>query len=548
MKPTTADRHLADARRHLKEKRFADAAAVCRALIARSPGVAAAHELLGEALEQQGQSADAEASYREALRLQPDRTESLWGLSCALRSQKEFAAAVPALRRLVEVNPTDFVGWHNLGTTLHELGRTDDALDALGRSVRLGGFTAGMSRAAIATIIPGSPRADNAAVLAARRAFTADLPHTPRPAPPGVPDRPVRIGYVSSFFQDRNWMKPVWGVINRHDRERFAVHLFSEGPADAIEHGYQPDPRDHFHDFRGQPNEVAADRIRAAGIDVLIDLNGYSRTPRLPIYAHRPAPVQVGWFNLYATSGVPGIDHLLGDADVIPPTEEPHYSERVTRLPRCYLTYEVTYPVPDVTPPPCVGGSGITFGCLAPQYKVTPPLLDAWARVLQLAPTSRLVMKATFLRRPQNVDWLRHEFVARGVPADRVELDGPAEHFTFLQKYAAIDVALDSFPYNGGTTTMESLWQGVPVVCFAGDRWGARIGASMMRSAGLPEFVAADADGYVNLAVQLANDPATPARLRELRATMRDRLRASRLGDVTAFTRELEAAYIAVLS
>jgi len=257
--------------------------------------------------------------------------------------------------------------------------------------------------------------------------------------------------------------------------------------------------------------------------------------------------VQVGWFNLYATSGVPGIDHLLGDSDVIPPAEEPHYSEQVIRLPRCYLTYEVTYPVPDVTPPPCARASGITFGCLAPQYKITPPMLDAWARILYLAPTSRLVLKGTFLSRPRNAEWLRHEFAARGVQADRVELDSPAEHYTFLHKYDSIDVALDSFPYNGGTTTMEALWQGVPVVCFAGDRWGARIGASMMRNAGLPEFVAADVDGYVNLSVELANDPATPARLSDLRANMRNRLRASRLGDVTAFTRELEVAYLALL-
>jgi protein O-GlcNAc transferase len=547
MTPTPADRPLADARRHLEGKRFADAAAVCRELLTRSPQLPDAHELLGDALEHQGHSADAEASYRESLRFQPDRIESLWGLSCALRSQKEFATAVPFLRRLVALNPDDFVGWHNLGTTLHELGRTDDALDALAESIRLNGFTAGMSRAATATIISGSPRADNAAVLAARRAFAADLPLTPPPLPPGVPNRPVRLGYVSSFFMDRNWMKPVWGVINRHDRERFEVHLFSEGPADAIQHGYRPDPRDQFHDFRGQPNETVADRVRAAGIDVLIDLNGYSRAPRLPLYAHRPAPVQLGWFNLYATSGVPGIDHLLGDADVIPPAEEPYYSERVIRLPRCYLTYEVTYPVPDVTPPPCLKNQEITFGCLAPQYKITPPLLDAWAGILKLAPASRLVLKGSFLGRPRNAEWLRGEFAARGVSAERVDLEGPAEHFTFLQKYADIDVALDSFPYNGGTTTMEALWQGVPVVCFEGDRWGARIGASMMRSAGMPEFVAADVDGYVKLAVELATDPATPTRLKELRATMRERVRASRLGDVAAFTRELEAVYLGLL-
>jgi predicted O-linked N-acetylglucosamine transferase (SPINDLY family) len=200
-----------------------------------------------------------------------------------------------------------------------------------------------------------------------------------------------------------------------------------------------------------------------------------------------------------------------------------------------------------VTPPPCLENQAITFGCLAPQYKITPPLLDAWARILAATPTSRLVLKGSFLGRPRNAEWLRGEFAARGVPAERIELDGPAEHFTFLQKYDAIDVALDSFPYNGGTTTMEALWQGVPVVSFTGDRWGARIGASMTRSAGLSEFVAADADGYVKLAVELANDPATPMRLKELRETMRERVRASRLGDVEAFTRELEAVYLRLL-
>ena len=548
MKPDRHADRLDEARRHLATKGYADAARLCRAVLRHDPGTAEAHELLGDALQFQGELSEALAAYREAIRIAPDRTEGWWGLSCALRTQGDFAEAVPVLQRLVELNPADEHGWHNLGVSLHELGRTDEAIDALTRSVRLEGSIAGMSVGSIATIIPGSPRADNAAVLAARRLWASGLPATPAPPPPGVPDRPVRLGYVSSFFKDRNWMKPVWGVVNRHDRDRFEVHLFSEGPADTIRHGYRPDPRDRFHDFRGKSNAELAGLVRAAGIDVLVDLNGYSRMLRLPPFAERPAPVQVGWFNLYATSGVPGLDYLLGDADVIPPEEEQHYSERVIRLPRCYLTYEVTYPVPEVVPPPCVERGGVTFGCLAPQYKVTPAVLDAWAAILTRAPASRLVLKGTFLARPGNAAWLRQEFTRRGVGGERVELDGPAEHFTFLAKYDAVDVTLDTFPYNGGTTTMEALWQGVPVVCFAGDRWGARIGASMMRTAGLPEFVADTAAGYVDLAVRLATDPATPARLAELRAGMRDRLRASRLCDVAAFTRELEAVYRGLLA
>lgn len=536
------------ARRHLEAGRFAEAAGLCRDALRRAPGLAAGHELLGDALHAQKQLAEAVAAYRDAVRLDPGRTEAWWGMACALRTLGDFADAAAALRRLVELAPGDDRARHNLGTTLHELGRTDEAVAALRHCARPGAAAPAMARGVIATIIPGNPAADNAAVLEARRAWAADLPDPGPPRPPGVPkDRPVRLGYVSSFLMDRNWMKPVWGVVNRHDRDRFEVHLFSEGPADSIRHGYRPDPRDRFHDFRGMSNDELARRIREAGIDLLIDLNGYSRLSRLPVYAQRPAPVQLGWFNLYATSAVPGIDYLLGDADVIPPDEEAFYTERVIRLPRCYLTYEVTYPVPAVAPPPCLAGGGITFGCLAPQYKITPAVLDAWASILRAAPASRLVLKGKVLGRPGNAAFIRAEFDRHGVTADRLDLSGPAEHFEFLRAYDAIDVALDTFPYNGGTTTMEALCQGVPVVCFAGDRWAARIGASMMRSAGLPEFVAADADGHVNLAVSLAADPATPARLAELRKGLRDRVRASRLGDVAAFTRELEAVYLSVL-
>lgn len=545
------DRHaarLGEARKHLAAKRHADAAQLCRNVLRRDPRCAEAYELLGDALHADGKLADALDAYRQAVRIAPSRTEAWWGLSGVLRARGDVAEAVAALQRLTGLRADDQQAWHNLGVSLHQLGRTDDAVDALARSVRMEGEVAGMSVGSIATIIPGSPRADHAVVLAARRLWASGLPVVPASPPPGVPDRPVRLGYVCSFFQDRNWMKPVWGVVNRHDRERFEVHLFSEGPADAITHGYRPHPSDHFHDFSRLTNAELAARIRSAGIDVLVDLNGFSRMNRLPPFTERPAPVQVGWFNLYATSGVPGLDFLLGDADVIRPDEETFFSERVIRLPRCYLTYEVTYPVPELVPPPCVAGKGFTFGCLAPQYKVTPDVLDVWAAILTRAPNSRLLLKGRFLGRPGNAAYLREQFARRGVAPDRVTLDGPAEHFTFLKAYNAIDVALDTFPYNGGTTTMEALWQGVPVLCFDGDRWAARIGASMMRTAGLGEYVADDATGYVNLAVALATDPGTPARLTELRAGMRDRLRASRLGDVPAFTRELEAVYLSLLT
>jgi protein O-GlcNAc transferase len=220
------------------------------------------------------------------------------------------------------------------------------------------------------------------------------------------------------------------------------------------------------------------------------------------------------------------------------------YTERVVRVPGCYLTFEVDYPVPEVAPAPCLKRGGLTFGCLAPQYKITTEVVEAWSSILNESAGSRLILKNVVLGKPAGRDFVRALFERFSVSADRVELDGPAEHFTFLERYNDIDVALDTFPYNGGTTTMEALWQGVPVVTFSGDRWASRISASLLHHAGLHEFVAPDLEQYVAQAVALAHSADTPARLDALRRTMRDCLRAAPVCDVRAFARNMEEEYL----
>jgi predicted O-linked N-acetylglucosamine transferase (SPINDLY family) len=386
-------------------------------------------------------------------------------------------------------------------------------------------------------------------ILEARRAWAARcLP--PAPVAPEfegrnpVPNRPIRLGYVSAFFDKRNWMKPVWGLINNHDRERFDIHLFSDTPETAIEHGYRKYRRDHFHEVSGLANSALVQRILAAKIDILIDLNGYSRPSRLGLYVLRPALIQVAWFNMFATSGLSVFDYLIGDEHVIPAREGAFYSEQVVRVPGSYLTFEVDYRVPEVAPPPCVERGVLTFGCLAPQYKITPEVVEAWSRILNAVPTATIILKNVILGEPAARDFIRGLFGRFSVPGDRLVLEGPAEHYTFLERYAAIDVALDTFPYNGGTTTMEALWQGVPVLTFSGDRWAARISESLLVEADLSDFVAADLEGYIVQAIALAGDPGTPALLGNLRRAMRDRLRAQPVCDVRGFARNMEALYL----
>lgn len=537
--------YLAQAAQRLAENQPLEALAEVEKALEITPEDASCHALAGDALHALGNLTIAVTAYERAVGVDASQTGAWWGLGCVRLKREEYASAAKCLRKAVELSPQAGQAWHNLGTVLHELGQADEARAAMGRALELLGPDPTVL-GALATIIPECPGADPTEIREVRQTWARHCAPAKEPLQRRSLDagrQPLRLGYVSSFFQSRNWMKPVWGLINHHDRQRFQIHLFSDAPAEKVQGGYEPQPSDQYHDISGLSNEEAARRITAAEIDILIDLNGYSKLARLPLLAHRSAPVQVAWFNMYATTGMAVFDALLADAQVFLPGEEVCYAEKVTCLPGCYLTFEVRYPVPDVTPPPCLAGQPFTFGCLAPLYKLTPPTLDAFARILNGVPGSRLFLKGAAFAQEDNRKYLLDQFHHRAIPPERLLLEGPAEHYAFLERYAAVDLALDTFPYNGGTTTMEALWQGVPVLCFRGDRWVSRISASLMHHADLEEFIAPDVEGFVQKAITLANDPGTSERLAELRQTMRERLRQSPVCDVQGFARSMEREY-----
>jgi predicted O-linked N-acetylglucosamine transferase (SPINDLY family) len=519
------------------------------AALRQDPTSAVRYGRLADCLHAQGKLARAVEAYRQAVALEPTLAGAWWGAGCALSRLGDHASAVECLRKFVALEPAHGMALCNLGHSLLELGQADAAMEAFRKSVvHLPTDAQCPVLTNIAVAIPGSPAARNQEILQARREWGARcMP----PAPTGATGsrthvhsaRPLRVGYVSAFFAKRNWMKPVWGLVNHHDRNQFEVHLFSDGSRSSIDQGYRPDARDHFYDVAALSIPELARLIQEVEIDLLVDLNGFSRPARLPLFALRPAPMQVAWFNMYATSGLDCFDCLVGDAYVSPADEEPWYTERIVRVPGCYLTFEVDYPVPEVSPAPCLKCGRITFGCMAPQYKITPQIVEAWSRILRQCPQSRLVLKNMVLGKRSGCEFVRAAFGRFSISEDRLDLDGPAEHFAFLERYNDIDLALDTFPYNGGTTTMEALWQGVPVLAFTGDRWASRISASLLQGAGLAQFVTPDLDHYVARAVALANSPDTPHLLAELRLTMRDRLQSSPVCGTAAFARDMEALY-----
>jgi len=496
-----------------------------------------------------GRLDEAVALYRAALTITPHSAEAWYGLGAAAQSLGAQGEAARALARAIACGANAAPVRLALGRALFALGeveaaidqfaRIDDAPDAAHRVI-------GLLNKAVS--IPGDPRADNAAVLRTRRdwaraeaAGIAAVPVMPRRS--RAPGDKLKVGYISSFFGAPNWMKPVYGVINRHDRASLELHLFADGEQPSAEAGYRDHDADYVHRIRRASTAEVADYIRRVGVDVLVDLNGYSVPGRLGLYLRQPAPAIVGWFNMFATSGIAGYGHIIGDEQVIAHREERHYSERVWRVPGSYLAFEVAYPVPQVAPPPCVANGHITFGCLGSQYKITDAVIAAWAAILKRVPTSRLYLRNGELSDASSREAVLARFAKAGIESARLDLEGRTVHFDFLASYARVDIALDTFPYNGGTTTTEALWQGVPVLSFDGDRWASRTSKSLLVAAGLGEWCLADEAAYVERAVALAADPTTPAMLTGMRVGMRARLAASPVCDCERLCRALEDVY-----
>ncbi|MFT6830852.1 MAG: protein O-GlcNAc transferase [Planctomycetota bacterium] len=510
------------------------------------PSDGSATRVLGDALMHLGRAAEAVVHYGRALELGERDAELLFGLGHAHLECSQSALAVVVLRECLELFPGHDRAHFDLGKALFKLGCVQDGVEHLRLSLRSSDQAISFaSLESLAVIVPGSTHDDHASVLDVRKQLAQRLPGIAQePLPPlDTRERPMRIGYLSSFFHRDHWMKPVWALLARHDRERFEVHLINDSFGGELAPGYRPNAADRMIAIRDMNNAEAAQAIRRLDLDLLIDLNGHSTPARLPILRSKPARRVVEWFNMYATTGIEEVDFLIGDAQVIEPDEERFYTETVLRVPGSYLSFDVNYPTPDVAPPPCLANGYITFGSLASLYKLTDAVIDSWAKLLQGSPDARLLLKNAGFEHPANREFLLRRFEQRGASRHRIELDGPNPHIEFLRAYDRVDVALDPFPYSGGTTTSEALWQGVPVVSLRGDRWASRTSASIMAACGLGDFVCADHDEYANLCGSLASDSSTPARLKALRAGMRDRVRTSPLGDVEAFARDMEELY-----
>ena len=526
--------------------RLKEAEAQGREAVRLAPDAPEARNNLGTVLRELGFHAEAEGHYRRAVALRPTYADAWSNLAWALSVAGNASQAAEAARRALALNPNDANAHNNLGTALMQQDQLREAGECFERAVALKpDFT--MAHSNLLFCLNYRPDLAAKEIFAAYRQWNeahaqALLPAAPHFANDRNPERRLRVGYVSPDFRHHAasfFMEP---MLAAHDHAKFEVVCYGEvANPDATTARFKR-IADRWQSTVGLSDAAVADLVRSDGIDILVDLAGHTAGNRLLVFARKPAPVQVAHMvGSGMTTGIGAIDAFLADGELVPEGSEHLFAERVERLSCIPLVYAPPAAMPEVRKLPALRKGHVTFGCFSRTARINERVVEAWARILKGVPGARLVLNSKPLREVEGRAHWHGRFQAHGVAPDRIDLVYTSPQPKTWEAYAEIDIALDPFPHNAGTTTIEALWMGVPVVSLADRPPVGRFGASILGSVGLRDWVAGSVDHYVALAIGAASDRQALARLR---AALRDRFRASPLGgDAAALTREIEGVY-----
>ena len=546
-----------------------------REVLARAPQLAAAHFQLGRVAAARGRPEVAADLFRVASRADPAHLEARLALAETLARLGRLEQAATAYTALLKRAPDHVGALLGQGWVLGQLHRFADALTCFDRAERLGADVArqlGEVALALAHVCDWSRREELRRRLRARLAraepclldsyavlcneddpalhqrmamliagtVRRHMATAPRPVPAAARGGRIRLGYLSGDFNQHATALLMAEVFARHDRSRFEVIAFSYSRDD----GSPMRDRllaafDRFEELGLEAPAASAQRIAAAGIDVLIDLKGYTTNARPEIAALRPAPLQVSHLGYPGTTGAEWFDYVIADAVVLPMSEQPHWHERIVQLPHCYQPNDRQrpQPPPDSRARHGLPEGGFVFACLNNTYKITPEVFALWMGLLAELPQAVLWL---YSANPLAERALRAAAERHGVAATRLYFTPPAELSAHLARHACADLFLDTSPYGAHTTAADALWAGLPIVTWTGRSFPARVAASLLHAVGLPELVACSAPAAMALALDLARDP---ARLRSLRARLASARQTAPLFDAARFTRNLDRAF-----
>jgi predicted O-linked N-acetylglucosamine transferase (SPINDLY family) len=554
-----------------------DQAVACfeRAL-ALEPDSALVHNNLGMAQARSGLPQAAIACYQRALSLKSDCVEALCNMGNALSAMGDLERAIACFQRALLLRP-QFVAAHNaLGTALRQQGHLDQAAAAHQRALEIDPGRA-ETHAALAAFWNDAGQLDRTIACLCHsllldptctithNSLIASLHFHPDTVPETLaaeyrtwnrqhaqpvrrlirphsndrdPHRRLRIGYVSPNFRNHPVGRFMLPLMRCHNHAGFEVFCYSSSRETDKITATLKSHADVWQNIVGLSDEQAADMIRQDRIDILVDLTMHMVESRLLIFARKPAPVQVTYLAYASGTALDAIDYRLTDRHLDPdPAGDRFYTEKSIRLQGTYWCYQQSIDTPPVSELPAIAAGTITLGCLNNFSKVSPAALETWARLLNRLGDARLVLHA---RNSAQREIAARFMADRGITVDRLQIVGWMAPEEYFENYLHIDIALDPFPFAGGTTTCDALWMGVPVVTLSGRLAVGRAGVSILSNAGVPELIARTADEYVQIAADLAADR---PRLTELRATLRQRMLSSPLMDASRFARDVEDAY-----
>ena len=547
--------------------------------LAQATALPAALNAKGSVLEELQRPAEALACYDQALRATPGMTDALANRASALEALNRLDEAAQAYDTAIAAQPDNPGLLANAAQLLARRGQHAQAVERFDQALALAPgqpYAAGARLHSALHLCDWAghaaqvQRIENGVAVGERvvqpfhflalshdgalqkrcaEVFTSDQ-HPARtaagtllnvPRPPTPADGRIRLAYLSADLHDHATAHLMADVWEAHDRTRFEVWAFSLGPetGDAMQARLKERAFEHFVDARAMSDRAVAERMARAGIDIAIDLKGYTRDSRPGILAWRPAPLQVSYLGYPGTLGAPYVDTLLADAVLVPPGDQAHYTERVLHLPGSYQANNALAETGAAIPTRAQAGlpeQGIVFSCFNNAWKLNPPLFDTWMRVLRAVPGSVLWLLQD---QPQAAINLRREAAARGVDGQRLVFAPRCAHAQHLARQALADLFLDTLPYGAHTTASDALRQGVPVLTCRGGSFASRVGASLLTALGLPELITDTLATYEATAIRLATQPEALAALRQQLAAARQ---TSGLFAPLRFARALEAA------
>lgn len=522
-----------------------------REAIDLDPNLDDAYGDLTNALLASGGADAAEAMLTKAILARPQSAQLHFILGTFYARSNNWEKAEHCLNASLNINPGVYEAHSNLGSVLQQQGKFDAAIASFENAMRC---SAGHVTAHSNLIWALSFQADGVGgrYLREARRFGQVVLARAQPyrewevQPPSAGTRVLRVGFVSGDLRRHPVMTVLENVLKHLNRTKLELFAYSMNPLDDDVTGRIKGCFSHWTAIAGQSDEAVARRIYGDRVDILIDLAGHSAYNRLPVFAWKPAPVQVSWLGFLASTGVPGMDYVLADAVSTPETVRHQFTEDVWHLPQTFNCYTppADHPKLAVMPPPAQRNGYVTFGSFQRINKLSDATLTAWGYIFKQLPHAKLWLKNDAVSHPVARDRLLMRLERAGIAASRVTFGGNlAGREDYLAAYSETDVILDTFPYPGVTTTCDALWMGVPTVTLAEGGMLGRVGASLLTCAGLSDWIARSEDAYVALAVKFGSDIDALVRLR---AGIRERVAVTPLFDAAQFSLQLENALIAM--